>query len=236
MIGVAYLQGLALGFGLIVAIGAQNAFVLRQGIRGEHVLAVVILCSTADAALVTAGVYGMAKAIGTIPWLGWMLGLAGALFLFAYGWTALRRAQSPGSMQAVPSGEEDVVCGVERGVSPSAQEVSTGKPLRRGAILLQAAGFTFLNPHVYLDTVMLVGSVGSQQPAQLQAWFVAGAATASVIWFAALGFGARLMAPWFAKPRAWRLLDRIIGTTMWVLGATMLYQSFASLRGVQGAT
>jgi L-lysine exporter family protein LysE/ArgO len=196
----AFAQGLALSLGLIVAIGAQNAFVLRQGLRREHVGPVVVFCAAADAALITAGVLGMAQALGERAGLARALALAGALFLAWYGWLALRRARHPGRLQATAG----------------------GKGLSRGAAVAQAAAFTLLNPHVYLDTVLLVGSIGAQQPAALRGWFVAGACTASVMWFGLLGFGARWLAPWFARPRAWQILDGLIGLTMWTLAALLV--------------
>lgn len=195
-----FAQGLALSFGLIVAIGAQNAFVLRQGLRREHVGVVVLFCATSDALLIMAGVFGMAQALGDRPELARALALAGALFLAWYGWKALGRMRRPDSLQASPDGQG----------------------MRRSAALAQAAAFTLLNPHVYLDTVLLVGSVGAQQPAPLQGWFVAGAAIASATWFSLLGFGARWLAPWFAHPRAWQFLDGLIGLTLWVLAGWML--------------
>lgn len=200
-----FTQGLALSLGLIVAIGAQNAFVLRQGLRREHVGSVVLFCALADALLISAGVLGMAQALGTSPGLARALALAGAGFLAVYGWRALRRARHAQALRAADGGDG----------------------LGRGAVLAQAAAFTLLNPHVYLDTVLLVGSIGAQQPAPLQGWFVAGASAASLGWFAALGFGARWLAPWFARPRAWRVLDALIGLTMWVLAALLLRHALA---------
>jgi L-lysine exporter family protein LysE/ArgO len=195
-----FVHGLALSLGLIVAIGAQNAFVLRQGLRREHVGSVVLFCAVADAVLIAAGVLGMAQALGQSPGLARALALAGAIFLAAYGWQALRRAGRPHRLTAAPGGEG----------------------LHRGAALAQAAAFTLLNPHVYLDTVLLVGSIGAQQPAALRGWFIAGASGASLLWFGLLGFGARWLAPWFARPRAWQLLDGLIGATMWGLAALLV--------------
>ncbi len=197
---VVFLQGLALSLGLIVAIGAQNAFVLRQGLRREHVGTVVAFCAVADAALITAGVMGMAQALGDNQGLTRALALAGAAFLAAYGWRALRRARHPQALKPADGHEG----------------------LSRGTALAQAAAFTLLNPHVYLDTVLLVGSIGAQQPAALRAWFVAGASAASLLWFGLLGFGARWLAPWFARPRAWQALDTLIGLTMGALAAWLL--------------
>ncbi len=195
-----FTQGLALSLGLIVAIGAQNAFVLRQGLRREHVLPIVLFCALCDALLITAGVLGMAQALGRHPILAQAMALSGAGFLAWYGWLAMQRARRANQLSADAS----------------------GAGLSRSATLAQAAAFTFLNPHVYLDTVLLVGSIGAQQPAALQAWFIAGASIASFGWFIALGFGARWLAPLFAKPRAWQILDGLIGLTMWTMAALLL--------------
>jgi L-lysine exporter family protein LysE/ArgO len=200
MMGSVFLQGLALSLGLIVAIGAQNAFVLRQGLRREHVASVVFFCAITDALLIAAGVLGMAQALGESPMVAHALALAGAVFLAAYGWNALRRALQQNGLLANEGGDG----------------------LTWAAAMAQAAAFTLLNPHVYLDTVLLVGSIGAQQPADLQVWFVAGASSASLLWFCALGFGARWLAPLFAKPRAWQVLDILIGLTMWALSAKLV--------------
>jgi len=189
-----------LSFGLIVAIGAQNAFVLRQGLRREHVGSVVLFCAAADAVLITAGVMGMAQALGSNPNLARALAMAGAIFLAVYGWQALRRARQEHRLNATGS----------------------GSILRLSAAVAQAAAFTLLNPHVYLDTVLLVGSVGAQQPAATRGWFIAGASGASLAWFALLGFGARWLAPWFARSSAWQVLDGLIGVTMFLLSAMLV--------------
>lgn len=202
-----FVQGLALSLGLIVAIGAQNAFVLRQGLRREHVGSVVLFCALADAVLIAAGVSGMAQALGERPDLARVLALAGAAFLLAYGWQALRRARRANHLQA--SGD--------------------GAGMSRGAAVAQAAAFTLLNPHVYLDTLLLVGSIGAQQAADLRGWFVAGASSASLCWFVLLGFGARWLAPWFARPKAWQVLDALIGVTMLVLCALLLRHALTGL-------
>jgi L-lysine exporter family protein LysE/ArgO len=205
-VGPVFIQALFLSLGLIVAIGAQNAFVLRQGLRREHVGSVVVFCAVADALLIAAGVLGMAQALGNSPGVARALAVAGAVFLAAYGWRALRRARHP---QAMEAGE-------------------AGVALSRGAALAQSAAFTLLNPHVYLDTVLLVGSIGAQQPAELRGWFVAGASSASALWFGLLGFGARWLSPWFARSKAWQVLDALIGITMWVLSALLLRHAFPS--------
>ena len=198
--GSVFLQGWALSLGLIVAIGAQNAFVLRQGLRREHVASVVFFCALSDALLIAAGVLGMAQALGESPMVAHVLALAGAVFLAVYGWKALRRALHQNGLLANEEGD---------GLSWS-------------SAMAQAAAFTLLNPHVYLDTVLLVGSIGAQQPADLQVWFVAGASSASLLWFCALGFGARWLAPLFAKPRAWQVLDILIGLSMWALSGMLV--------------
>lgn len=188
-------QGFALGLGLIVAIGAQNAFVLRQGLRREHVGPIVACCALADAVLMAAGVAGLASLIGERPGLARALAGAGALFLLAYGLRALWQARAPGALQA-----------------------GTTVGLTRRQALLQLAGFTLLNPHVYLDTVLLVGSLGAQQPGvAARAAFVGGATLGSALWFITLGYGARKLAPLFVRPRAWQVLDGLIGLTMLVL-------------------
>jgi L-lysine exporter family protein LysE/ArgO len=207
MMGSVFLQGWALSLGLIVAIGAQNAFVLRQGLRREHVASVVFFCAISDALLIAAGVLGMAQALGERPVVAHALALAGAVFLAVYGWQALRRALQQNSLLAHDEGDG----------------------LTWAAAMAQAAAFTLLNPHVYLDTVLLVGSIGAQQPADLQVWFVAGASSASLLWFCALGFGARWLAPLFAKPRAWQVLDILIGLTMWALSGMLVMHLFNSL-------
>jgi L-lysine exporter family protein LysE/ArgO len=205
--GAIFVQGLLLGLGLIVAIGAQNAFVLRQGLRREHVGSVVVFCAVTDALLITAGVLGMAQALGDRPTLARGLALGGAVFLAVYGWRALQRARQISALAVT----------------------SMGQGLSQRAALLQAAALTLLNPHVYLDAVLLVGSIGAQQPAPLQVWFAAGACMASLLWFSALGFGARWLAPWFAKPRAWQVLDGLIGVTMWVLSALLVRYAWTNL-------
>ncbi len=198
----AFLQGFSLSLALIVAIGAQNAFVLRQGLRRAHVPQIVLFCALADALLVAAGVYGMAGLLGTQPLLARVLAALGAVFLAGYGLRAFWRSRRPATLQA-------------------AADTTGGK----AAVLAQAAAFTLLNPHVYLDTVLLVGSVGAQHGPVARAAFVAGAALASAGWFAALGFGARWLAPVFARPRAWQWLDRCIGATMLALAAGLVLRA-----------
>ena len=190
--------GATLGLTLIVAIGAQNAFVLRQGLRREHVGPIVAFCAAADALLMIAGVAGLAQLLGDRPALALWLTAGGAIFLAIYGLRALRRALKPAALQAAE--------GTAAITLPQA--------------LVQTAAFTLLNPHVYLDTVVLVGTVGAQM-GQARWWFAAGAAGASVLWFTSLGYGARLLAPVFARPRAWQVLDALIGVTMLLLSGLL---------------
>ena len=194
----AAVTGATLGLTLIVAIGAQNAFVLRQGLRREHVGPIVAFCAAADALLMIVGVAGLAQLLGDRPALALWLTAGGAIFLAIYGLRALRRALKPAALQAAD--------GTAAITLPQA--------------LVQTAAFTLLNPHVYLDTVVLVGTVGAQQGAA-RWWFAAGAAGASVVWFTSLGYGARLLAPVFARPRAWQVLDALIGVTMLALSGLL---------------
>jgi L-lysine exporter family protein LysE/ArgO len=194
--------GFALGASMIIAIGAQNAFVLRQGLRREHIAAIVIFCVAADVLLISAGVAGLAEVLRNAPILATVLTIGGVLFLSWYGVSALRRAFRSTALHAAAG--------------------STPMTLR--VALAQAAGVTLLNPHVYLDTVLLLGSIGARQPPDLRMWFVGGAALASSAWFTALGFGARLLAPFFERPRAWRILDVVVGLTMLTLAALLTTQ------------
>jgi len=200
----AFTAGFALSSTLIMAIGAQNSFVLRQGLRREHVVAIVAFCALADLALISAGVAGLAAVLGSAPILTMALTIAGTLFLLWYGLRALRRAFQPQSLRAAGSARVSL----------------------RGAVA-QAAAFTFLNPHVYLDTVLLMGSIGARQPADSRLWFVGGAALASGAWFTTLGFGARLLAPVFSRPRAWQVLDVLVGATMLALAAGLVHQTLS---------
>ena len=194
----AFGTGFALGGSLIVAIGAQNAFVLRQGLRREHVAPIVAFCAVADAVLMTAGVAGLATVLGRAPALTAWLTAGGAVFLLVYGLRALWRALRPGSLAS--------------GAGPGGLSLAQA--------LAQCAAFTLLNPHVYLDTVLLVGSIGAQL-GDARWWFAAGAASASLVWFTGLGFGARWLAPVFARPQAWRVLDVLIGCVMLALSAAL---------------
>jgi len=202
---VALASGLALGLGLIVAIGAQNAFVLRQGLRLEHVTAVVAVCTVSDIALIAAGVLGAGAALSRLPWLIPVVCFAGAAFLLAYGALAARRALRPGSL--VPD-----AAGARAGLAVT---VAT------------CAALTWLNPHVYLDTVVLLGSMSSTY-GEHRWQFGVGAAVGSLLWFTGLGYGARLLRPVFARPTAWRVLDAVIAVVMGALGVSLV------VRGLTG--
>jgi L-lysine exporter family protein LysE/ArgO len=201
--GAALWTGFALQASLIVALGAQNAFVLRQGLLRQHVGTVVLFCAVADALLMAAGVLGVGRALAASPALARAMTLLGAAFLAAYGVRALWRALRPGTLQAADA----------------------GAGLSRQSALAQAAAFTLLNPHVYLDTVLLFGTVGAQHVPATRPAFLAGGCGASALWFVLLGYGARALAPWLARPAAWRALDVIVGITMLLLAA-MLLRSF----------
>ncbi|MGC1548481.1 MAG: LysE/ArgO family amino acid transporter [Rhodanobacter sp.] len=189
----AYLAGLGAGASLIIAIGAQNAFVLRQGLQRRHVGVVVAVCVIADAALILLGVAGMGLAVQQHAGLLQFVRYAGAAFLLGYGFLAARRAW----------------CG-ESGLQPADSEVAS----TRRRVVLACLGFTLLNPHVYLDTVILLGSLSTHYEGPKRWMFAAGAASASLLWFTALGYGARVLLPVFRSPRAWRVFDVMVALLM----------------------
>ncbi|MFF5019828.1 LysE/ArgO family amino acid transporter [Streptomyces sp. NPDC001165] len=191
--------GFGTGLSLIVAIGAQNAFVLRQGVRRDAVLAVVGICALSDALLIALGVGGVGAVVVAWPGAVRAVGLIGGAFLLCYGALAARRVLRPGT-----------------GLRAEGEAVGS----RRRAILTCLA-MTWLNPHVYLDTVFLLGSLAADR-GPLRWTFGLGAALASLCWFAALGFGARLLGRFLARPTAWRVLDGLVAVTMLGLGATLL--------------
>ena len=190
---------MATGLALIVAIGSQNAFILRCGIRREHVLPLVAFCALSDALLIAAGIGGAGAILRGNETLMTVTRYGGALFLASYGLLAAKRAWQ---------GEE--------------LHLDNAGPSNLGAALAACFAFTFLNPHVYLDTVVLLGSVANQRGEEGRWVFGAGAMLGSVIWFSALGFGARLLAPVFEKPAAWRVLDSLIAVVMLALAASLL--------------
>ena len=195
----AAVAGFALGLSLIVAIGAQNAFVLRQGLVGRHVLPVVLVCAVSDAALIAAGVGGLGTLVQQSPTLLLAITTGGALFLFLYGLFAFHRAW--------------------RGQSMAVEGVGGGS-LR--AAIGTVLALTFLNPHVYLDTVLLLGGLSARYEGADRLAYGLGAMTASFAWFFALGYGARLLVPVFAKPAAWRVLDIGIGIVMWLIALKLV--------------
>ena len=197
---LAMLTGLGFGLSLIVAIGAQNAFVLRQGLLREHVLPVVVGCAASDAVLIVAGIAGLGSLLDLAPWLVDVMRVAGAAFLLTYALLAARRAWRPGAVDA------------------RADRTGT----RLWPVVTTAVALTWLNPHVYLDTVVLLGSVADTHGDD-RWWFGTGAVAGSVIWFTALGFGARLLQPVFVKPSAWRVLDAVIAVVMVLIAVTLLH-------------
>ena len=201
-----FLSGLGLGFSLIIAIGAQNAFVLRQGIRREHVVVVVAICALSDAALIVVGITGIGVVIERFPVALVVIRLAGAAFLLVYGALAARRAFRRQSLEAH--------------AEVTARSVAS--------VAATTLALTWLNPHVYLDTVLLLGSVanaaGEAAGADSARWiFGAGAVLASLAWFSALGFGARVLRPLFARPVAWRILDGAVAVTMIAIGLRLAF-------------
>ncbi len=193
-------SGFFLGASLIMAIGAQNAFILRQGLIRSHVFLLCLICALSDALLIAAGVAGLGTLIAQSPILIFWVTIGGALFLAAYAVKAFLRAWRPVAM----------VAGTPEGI-----------PLK--AAVLTCLAFTFLNPHVYLDTVVLLGSLSAAYQGMERLAYGMGAVTASFVWFFGLGYGARLLTPLFAKPAAWRVLDVLIGMVMSLLALGLLF-------------
>ncbi len=191
-------EGLLLGAGLIIAIDVQNAFVLRQGLLRRHILPVALVCSFADALLIAAGVGGFGRLVQSVPVLLTIFTALGATFLFFYGAVAFRNALHPGTLEA-----------------------ATAEKAGLGAVLAACLAFTFLNPHVYFDTLVLIGASSARFPTPSAIAFGIGAALASFLWFFGLAYGARLLTPIFARPAAWRVLDLLIGIIMWTIGAKL---------------
>lgn len=192
----AFFQGFVLGAGLIIAIGSQNAYVLRQGLKREHVLLICLVCALSDALLITIGVSGTGTLVASSETLLTLVRIGGALFLSVYG---VRAAQA-----AIKGEYLDAASGA---LVPT--------PLKTA--LLTTLAFTYLNPHVYLDTVVLLGSIAGQFGWEERVQFGAGAIVASFAWFFALGYGARWLAPMFSRPIAWKLLDSLIALIMFGL-------------------
>ena len=192
------LAGLLTGLSLIVAIGAQNAYVLRQGLAREHVGLVVAICALSDVLLITAGVAGIGRVVEEAPWVLDVVRWLGVAFLTWYGAASLLRARRAETLHA-------------------AARATTS---RRG-VALRAAALTWLNPHVYLDTVLLLGTIANHEGPTGRWWFAAGACLGSVLWFSGLGFGARYASRWLARPRAWQVLDVLIGVTMLAIAVSL---------------
>jgi L-lysine exporter family protein LysE/ArgO len=233
------LAGLGLGLSLIVAIGAQNVFVLRQGIRREHVFAVAAICALSDLALIMVGVSGIGVVLTAVPWLVDVIRWAGAAFLVAYGLLAARRAIRPSgetleaetaeheveAAEAASAGLVGARAGTPSALANPAASASTSTLTRRStglaAAVLTCLALTWLNPHVYLDTVFLLGSVANTHGDGRWA-FAAGAGFASIAWFFGLAYGARLLGGVLSSPRAWRVLDAIIAVVMVGLGIMLV--------------
>ena len=202
---LAALAGLGLGLSLIIAIGAKNAYVLRQGLRREHVVPVIVICALSDLVLIGLGVGGAGFVFDRLPWLVVVVRFAGAAFLLVYAILAARRA-----------------------LRPTATLTASEAPARTSlaVVVTTALALTWLNPHVYLDTVVLRGSIASTHGAE-RWWFGLGAGFASIAWFTALGLGARLLAPVFARPLAWRILDGLIAVVMLSIAVSLVVGAFA---------
>lgn len=196
----ALLAGALTGLSLIVVIGAQNAYVLRQGIRRSHVAAVVAICAVSDLALILAGVAGIGAIVDRAAWLIDVVTWLGVAFLVWYGVLSIRRSMRPEVLRSQGAADE-----------------------RLRAVVLQVLALTWLNPHVYLDTVVLLGSIAQSHGPIGRWWFGAGASLGSIAWFSALGFGATRLAPLLARPRAWQVLDLLIGIVMFVIAASLVW-------------
>jgi L-lysine exporter family protein LysE/ArgO len=250
-----FLAGLGLGLSLIIAIGAQNVFVLRQGLRTEHVGWVVAICAVSDALLIVLGVSGMGAALVNLPWLATGARWAGAAFLLGYAFLAARRAwqkvpetihvdvdlpapepvangavrsdaRAHGDARAAGS-DRDRSVGSDRSARPTVRLPGGAKPVTSSAAattlrtaVLTCLALTWLNPHLYLDTVFLLGTVAASH-GDARWVFAAGAVTGSLVWFVALGYGARLLNRWLNRPEAWRVLDGIIAVVMAVLAGML---------------
>ena len=197
----AYLNGFGVSITLILAIGAQNAFLLKQGLRREHVLPLILVCAISDALLMTVGVFGFAALADVLPALAPVMLWLGVAFLFAYGAFSFWRAWRGGA----------------------ALDPASGAATSLRTAVLFCLAITYLNPHVYLDTVLLVGSIATRfEGAEVAFW--AGAVTSSFVFFFSLGYGARLLAPVMAKPSAWRILEVLIGFVMWAIALGLIFK------------
>ena len=201
------LHGLLVSGSLIVAIGAQNAFVLKQGLLKQHILWVVLTCLLCDFVLICVGVMGLGSLIGQNPTAALVLALVGALFLLVYGARAFRSAYRGGSGLSLDS---------------QSDKQQSGKQKSAVKTVLLTLGLTLLNPHVYLDTVVIIGGIAATLTLEQKYLFLIGSITASALWFFGLGYGARLLIPLFKRPATWRVLDFVIGCVMWVIAAGLI--------------
>jgi L-lysine exporter family protein LysE/ArgO len=202
--GTILLQGFGLGASLIIAIGAQNAFVLRQGLRRSHVFITACICTLCDAVLITLGVAGLGALIAANPVLTQVATWGGALFLLYYGFRSFRSALKTNKLDTTPT---------------------DSKPGRIRDTVVTVLALSLLNPHVYLDTVVLVGSIGAHYPENERAYFALGAISASLVWFFGLAYGAAWLAPLFRRPIAWRVLDALVGCVMWGIAGTLIWSA-----------
>jgi L-lysine exporter family protein LysE/ArgO len=196
---LAITTGFASGLALIIAIGAQNAFVLRQGLKRQNVFAIVLFCAVADAVLIGAGILGLGAVIESVPWVLVALRFGGAAYLVWFGIGSIRRA-----------------------ISPSILEVSGQAKSNLSKAIGTAAALTFLNPHVYIDTVILLGSIGNQFVND-RWWFWLGASIGSFVWFFGLGYFARLLSPFTSSLKFWRILDSLIAVVMFFIAGYLLF-------------
>ncbi len=203
-ISTVFFTGLVAGLSLIIAIGAQNAFILKQGILGNHPFAIATLCTLIDAILITLGVSGLGQLFSLNPTLLFIARAGGALFLFYYGLRSLRAVFKSESLD------------IHHG----------SKPLSLRQALMITLALSLFNPHLYLDTCVLLGSIGGQFTVQERPSFILGAITGSIIWFYSLSYGARLLYPFFQKPLSWKILDSIICFVMWSIAAALVWEIF----------
>jgi L-lysine exporter family protein LysE/ArgO len=207
-------------YSLIVAVGAQNVFVLRQGLRREHVLPVVLICAASDAALVLVGTAGLGFLVAELPWLIVAARWLGGISLVAYGILAARRAWRAEGETLVADTHSASAAG-----TATQGGTATLTRARLAPVLIATLAFTFLNPNVYLDTVLLIGSIAATH-GDARWLFAAGAILGSITWFFALGFGARHLGRWLRTPRAWRILDTIIAALLVIMGVLLVLPVF----------
>jgi L-lysine exporter family protein LysE/ArgO len=198
------IQGYGLGASLIIAIGAQNAFVLRQGLKRQYVFVIAALCTLCDATLILLGVGGLGAIITALPVLTLVTTWGGALFLLVYGFRSFKAALQTEKLDVHAASKE---------------------PTRLRDVVLSVFAFSLLNPHAFLDTVVLIGSVGTHYPSSERLLFAFGAMLASLTWFFALAYGARWLAPLFRSPRAWKILDCFVGCVMWSIAAVLIWNA-----------